>query len=245
MARIPKKMRLSYCIWALIASVAIPATLCADGQYRICKDSNGIYFQTENDGGWYIPEEDLIYFELGQSGHYRIARDGNGRYLETEQGKFYLGYRDREAYEQEIETVHRPQKASKTSDFETEVLVVGQHVIVPVRIKYRGRSIDLHLLLDTGASVITLHKGAVNRLRLPKKKTVYFTTADGHMITADMVELEEVRFGPYCQNGLMAGIIEYKRGGADYYDGLLGMNALKGLDYKIDYERRVIRWMTE
>lgn len=222
-----------------------PANVRADGKYQILNDAKGVYFQTDADGGWYIPEEDLVFFKPGQSGHYRIGQDDNGRYLETEKGIFYLGHRDDEALEKNIEAFNRSHNQSSSPPTETKVIIVGRHVIVPVRIKHRGRSLDLNLLLDTGASIITLYKDAVTHLRLPKGQKAKFTTAGGHVISADMVELEEVRFGPYRQNDVLSGVIDYQQAGALNFDGLLGMNALMGLDYRIDYNRQTICWLSK
>jgi clan AA aspartic protease (TIGR02281 family) len=223
----------------LTAALIFPEMIRADGQYRIQVDEGGVFFQTDSEGGWYIPEEDQQFFTPGQKGHYRFGRDAYGRYLETEHGKFYLGERSPGG---DIEAFNRSQKEIRETTDETEVTILGQHVIVPVTIKYKGRSLEVNLLLDTGASIITLHEGAVKRLRLPKDKTAHFTTAGGQVIAADMVELDEVRFGPYRQKDVMAGVIEYQQGKAMAFDGLLGMNALKGIGYKINYEKGSILW---
>ena len=221
----------------MLLLLVTPLLVHAEGRYRILEDENGVYFETENQGGWYIPEEDRAYFKPGQSGWYRIGRDASGRYLETEKGKFYLGYRDEESLEKEIEVFNRSHREPLDSSTETDVIIVGRHIIVPVQIKYKGRALNLNLLLDTGASIITLHKAAVKRLRLPKERTAQFTTAGGHVIDADLVELEEIRFGPYRQKDVLAGVIDYKQSAAAAFDGLLGMNALKGIAYKVDYAK--------
>lgn len=234
-----RRMRDTATFLMLMVALVFPAVLWADGRYRIQVDEGGVFFQTDGEGGWYIPEEDQQFFRPGQQGRYRLGRDASGSYLETEHGKFYLGER---TSDEDAHASNSSPREAQTPITETEVIIVGHHVIVPVEIQYKGRSLGLNLLLDTGASIITLHAEAVKKLRLPKDRTAHFTTAGGHLITADMVKLEEVRFGPYRQNDVLAGVIEYKRSAAVAFDGLLGMNALKGIDYRVDYERAAIRW---
>ena len=214
----------------------------ADGQYQILEDESGIYFQTETEGGWYIPEEDQSFFKAGQSGYYHIGRDENGRYLETEAGKFYIADHAENASAADSEGANPTPSPADAHAEATAVHIVGSHVIVPVQIKHRGRTLNLHLLLDTGASIVTLHKDAVRRLRMSDSRKAQFTTASGHMIPADIVLIDEVRFGPYRKEGIQAGIIEFQQGSGAGYDGLLGMNVLKGLRYDVDYDRSVIHW---
>jgi len=225
--------------------LVFPAMVHADGQYKILLDDDGLFFETENEGGWYIPEEDQNYFKPEQSGRYQISRDSNGRFLKTEHGKFYLGFNHDEEFDTKIEAFNRSQNKPSATATESEVIVVGQHVIVPVQIKHGGRSLNLKLLMDTGASIIPLHKSAIKRLQLHYSRKAYFTTASGHTIAADIVKLKEFRFGPYRKYNILAGVIDYRQSGSADYDGLLGMNALQGLNYSIDYKNSLLKWNNE
>ena len=228
--------------WVILIGVW-PAILRADGRYHILRDADGVYFQTENEGDWYIPEEDQHLFSSGKAGRYQIGRDESGRYLLTEQGKFYLGDPDEAGPSSNGADAPLAIDRSFPPSDETEVVMAGQQVLVPVEINHKGRSLLVHLLLDTGASIITLHKASVKRLYLGRSQSARFSTANGQSIEADLVRLEEVRFGPYRKVDIMAGIIEHQQGAKAGYDGLLGMNALQGLRYEIDYDKGVVRWM--
>jgi clan AA aspartic protease (TIGR02281 family) len=238
-----KKIRYMNIIALVLLIFVWPALLLADGRYQILQDDDGVYFQTETEGGWYIPEEDQHLFPSGKAGWYQIGRDELGRYVLTEQGKFYLGDPDEDAHPSNSAdsplAIDQPVQASD----ETKVVLVGQQVLVPVKIKHNGRSLLVHLLLDTGASIITLHKASVKRLHLGRSQSARFNTANGQSIEADLVRIEEVRFGPFRKADILAGIIEHQHGTKAGYDGLLGMNALQGLHYEIDYDRGVVRWI--
>ena len=70
---------------------SLPVRLLADGTYYVGRDNEGVYFQTDQDGGWYIDISDLRYFKIGQTGTYSIKRDKNGTYLITDKKRqFYL-----------------------------------------------------------------------------------------------------------------------------------------------------------
>jgi hypothetical protein len=75
----------------LFLSLLNPIPLYASGSYYVGKDAGGIYFQTDQDGGWYINREDLRFFKIGDTGTYSIGKDVTGTYLYTDKKhKFYL-----------------------------------------------------------------------------------------------------------------------------------------------------------
>ena len=55
--------------------ISLPVRLLANGTYFVGRDDGGVYFQTDQDGGWYIDILDLRYFKIGQTGTYFIKRD--------------------------------------------------------------------------------------------------------------------------------------------------------------------------
>jgi hypothetical protein len=213
----------------------------ADGNYYVGKDSGGMYFQTDQDGGWHIPKEDQKLFKIGQRGVYSKGRDANGTYIDIGNGrKFYLDMGARGSSAGSIAASGQKQN-SASSRKETKVTVKGNQVLVPVTLGYGGREIQLSLLLDTGASITTLNRDAVKKFQLSKPQRAKLIVPGGKTIDADVVQLSYIKVGPHKISNLHAGIIDHK-GTPVEFQGLLGMNFLREVDYRIDFQRQVIVW---
>lgn len=126
----------------------------------------------------------------------------------------------------------------------TPVKIIGNQVLVPVTLGHGVRQIQSVLLLDTGATVIALNRNVADRLYLPSRGKVRARMADGQSVDADIVQLDYVQVGPHRREGLRAGVLDQKDL-ASVHDGLLGMNFLRGLDYRIDFDNAVIQWRPE
>jgi hypothetical protein len=92
-------------------SLIAPIPVNADGRYYVAKDAGGVYFQTDQDGGWYIYREDLKFFKIGDSGTYSIGKDVAGTYLSTDKNrKFYLDMEARAKLVKETEAFNAAQE---------------------------------------------------------------------------------------------------------------------------------------
>jgi clan AA aspartic protease (TIGR02281 family) len=114
-------------------------------------------------------------------------------------------------------------------------------VIVPVTLKYNTKKVKAKLLLDTGASNITLHRKVAKKLRIKNSQKGSIQVAGGELIDAEGVILDSVTVGPHTKKKLLAGIIDHK-GEKVPYEGLLGMNFLNSYSYTIDFKKKLLRW---
>ena len=103
-----------------------------------------MYFQTDNNGSWYIDPGDLRYFKIDQEGIYSIGKDKNGKYLITDKKrKFYINISMKDQLLGEIEEYNKKHQ-NPSLQRETKVIIKGNRVLVPVRLafeKYPSRRI--------------------------------------------------------------------------------------------------------
>ena len=127
------------------------------------------------------------------------------------------------------------------SNAPTKVTVIGNSVLVPVTLVYQGNQVDVQLLLDTGASGTVINTEIADRLNvnLSTARKTQGRVLTGAVIEAHQVTLSRITVGPHTKENAVIFVVRHE-GPAAEYDGLLGMDVLRGLKYNVDFEKQII-----
>ncbi len=138
---------------------------------------------------------------------------------------------------------HLGSSIDKGSISETKVRIMGKQVLVPVTLGYKGKTVEVLLLLDTGASSSVINTEIADRLGIDPAETKIGIgqVVGGGLIQHFIAKLNYITFGPHTKDEMEISIVNHK-GPPVNHDGLLGMDFLHDLQYTIDFKNQIIKW---
>ena len=149
---------------------------------------------------------------------------------------------DRSAPSEELPQPEAEPEAQAEPLPETRVIIKDNKVYVPVTLGYENNEMETSLIFDTGASSIILHANVAQQLGIEQGQVSQGEGVGGMKIATHTTRLSFVQVGPFKKDNLRADIISYEGAADADYNGLLGMNFIRGLKYTIDFNEQVIRW---
>ncbi len=125
----------------------------------------------------------------------------------------------------------------------TSVKIVGDQVLVPVTLRNGSIAVQVWLVLDTGATVTTIHEDVAARLNIDWNATRGRSAriANGSQVATRSAMLDSITVGTRASSPIEVSIMPFQ-GEKGINDGLLGMNFLRDHRFHIDFANQQLRW---
>lgn len=125
----------------------------------------------------------------------------------------------------------------------TRIIVRDNQVFVPVILEHGGSRKEVLFLLDTGASQTALLAPAAARLGFEEYAgaKASWEVVGGGTVSGRRQKIGVMKVGPHQLHDFEIGVVDHKGKPPDF-DGLLGMDFLGRVTYRIDIPASTIYW---
>ncbi len=196
-----------------------------------------------------IPAQYRSQYEVYSEKYDHLPAEQRSSLLESErQRELELeDERDRRLQEEvqwmeEQEAAERERQAEQASvGLQTPIMIQGNQILVPVTLANAGNRVESQFLLDTGASHIVVFRDLADQLQIVALQKGRSQIAGGQQIYSELGRVEMLKVGPIEMPNSDVLIIAHE-GPEVKFDGLLGMNFLRSVEYSLDMKNRVISW---
>jgi len=146
-------------------------------------------------------------------------------------------------YEEMSDSQRGNKPAVSSNDKITKITVKGNQVLIPATIVYGGKEVDVRLLMDTGATRTTIHTEISDRLYINryKAKKAKAGVVGGGIIETSIINIDSFKIGPHSIRNWDIMVVPHEGYAVDF-DGLLGMDVLGQMSYKLDLAKQIIIW---
>jgi len=211
----------------LVSIFLYAQTVCADVVYlKNGRSMEGLIVSEKNDvvelevsrGSVKFPKSTIIRIERGSADDAALLRQGW-------QAK-------KEAAEKHAQERRSQESKSKETKFSKDSKSIS------VNAKLNG-TLDVKLVLDTGASIVMLKKDITDKLGMNLKGVhpdMKLQVADGRFVNARHIVLSSVIVQGSEVNNVEAAVLLDDAGDSRFGDGLLGMSFLQRFNFKVDHQ---------
>ena len=221
-------------LFMLVCILSLPSGARAE-YYRYVTDDGQIHYVDDLTN---VPEKYLDQITTYKESYDHLPEEERTLMLQRDRD------RDLQRTLEENRLLEQQQKETKKKSYETDVVIQGNQVLVPVTIGIDNQAGQALFLLDTGATHLVIFKKFADRFNTKAVKKGFSKVAGGGLVPSELVLVDYVQVGPLRVEKTGATVIE-NRDADDRpfeFSGLLGIDILQHIEYTIDFENKKIRW---